>query len=1062
MKKKMRQISIIILAVCLISTTAFAADYVLIIGGVAGEKSFYDAFWGATSRFHQLLTDEYGYTPDQITFLFEDMGDIDRGGYRRGEVTSPLLVDAESNREQVLAAFDQLAKTVQPSDRFLLFMLGHASRTGRGSAKFNLRGRDITEAEYVTLINSVPTENQILIFGFPYSARLVPQLSAPGRIILTSSSPNEGYSLQAGFGDVFVGAFSTADNDINSDGDISLLEAFLSLQTRTKEWYENDGTIQSEHPHLDDNGDGSATRNLTIDPEVPRVEQADDGALAEKTFLGKRRSVLPSTPPPEPDSEVFSDADVLPTEPPEGHEHERTGASTTSQNPEKRSSALPYDYISKADEEVIQEAIDTAPSQKDYPEDGAVILWESVDVDIDEKSRYIYSTRRVVKIFNEDGANLGEISIPYMRGKDDVTIHHARTLTPDGRVVELDLNNVITNVPPPSAVDAGLYVDARLMYFALPEISDGCIIDYAYSTNNLGHVMRGEFWRKVYFQGSQPVRYYRFTVHIPKKKHLNYQVSGASAVGSTSGILNMKNEPIPDHSVDLTGNLQVNPPLDSDTKQQSTSGGLKRRQRSRSNQLKTFLDIEPTITENNYIRTYIFEVRDVPPLKEEYLMPAPQDLAYSISISSIDSWDKLVTWYATLIREQDTITPEITKKTEQILRGAWSRKEKVKRLYEYVATNIQYLGYELGIWAIKPYPADFVLKVGKGDCKDKTTLLSTMLSSAGINSYPVLISAGDTRGVNAHLPDGGSEVEAVPSLAYFNHMILAVDGGNQDDEFIWLDPTAETCAFGDFPAGDQDRWALIINPRFLRESRASGVESSDDVAPVDSMEDRLYLFRKSPSIDAPSNLKRVHTRVEVKRDMSVSVSQALTVTGIFNMKLRSQLAHLQTSEEKAEFFHKALELDERAKVTDVEVSGLSKLEGELKVEVTWTCKEYLYAIGSQFVLELPIVKHPYAELLSEERRMYPAVIGKALTLEDKISVSTDAPFRIDTVPEDQTLETEIAEIQIRYAQSKRKAEMHQIIRFLTPRVTPDNIYHLKDVVRIASNRGPKRFILTQN
>ena len=1017
MKKKMRQMLIIILAICLISTTAFATDYVLIIGGVAGEKSFYDAFWGATSRFHQLLTDEYGYTSDQITFLFEDIGDIDRG--TQGALG---LVDAESNREQVLAAFDHLAKTVQPSDRFLLFMLGHASRTGRGSAKFNLRGRDITEAEYVTLINNIPAENQILIFGFPYSGRLVPQLSTPGRIILTSSSPNEGYSLQAGFGDVFIGAFSTADNDINSDGDVSLLEAFLSLQTRTKEWYENHGTIQSEHPHLDDNGDGNATRNLTIGHEVPSVERTDDGALAEKTFLGKRRSVLPSTPPsPEPESEVFSDADVSPIEPSEGHEHGNPETSTASHNRENRASALPYDYISDADEAVIQEAIDTAPSQEDYPEDGAVVLWESVDVDIDEKSRYIYSTRRVAKIFNEDGANLGEISIPYMRGKDDVTIHHARTLTPDGRVVELDVNDVITDVPPPSAVDAGLYVDARLMYFALPEISDGCIIDYAYSTNNLGHVMRGEFWRKVYFQGPQPVQHYRFTVHIPKKKHLNYQVSGAPEVPA---------------------GLQSN---------------------------ASFLDIEPTITENNYIRTYTFEVSDVPPLKEEYLMPAPQDLAYSISISSIDSWDKLVAWYATLIREQDTITPEITKKTEQILRGAWSRKEKVKRLYEYVATNIQYLGYELGIWAIKPYPADFVLKVGKGDCKDKTTLLSTMLSSAGINSYPVLISAGDTRGVNAHLPDGGSEVEAVPSLAYFNHMILAVDSG-KDDEFIWLDPTAETCAFGDFPAGDQDRWTLIINPRFLTNSRqqsaissqASETDSQQLTANSPSMENRLYLFRKSPSIEASSNLKRVHTRVEVKKDMSVTVHQELKVTGIFNMKLRSQLAHLQTSEEKAEFFHKALELDERAKVTDVKISGLSKLDSELKVEVTWTCKEYLYAIGRQFVLELPIVKHPYAELLSEERRMYPAVIGKALTLEDKISVSTETPFRIDTVPEDQTLETEIAEIQIRYAHAKRKAEMHQIIRFLTPRVTPDNIYPLKDVVRIASNRGPKRFILTQD
>ena len=986
----MRQLPITILtilAVFLISAPAFAADHVLIIGGAAGEKSFYDAFWSATYRFHQLLTDEYGYDPDQITFLFEDMGDSE----------TPGLVDAESRHAPILAAFAQLTEKIQPSDRFLLFMLGHASRNSRGSLKFNLLGRDISETEYVTLINSIPAENQILIFGFPYSGKLVPQLSAPGRIILTSSSRNEGYSLQAGFGDVFVDAFSTATADTNSDGAISLLEAFLSVEGRTKEWYKDFGTIQSEHPHIDDNGDGSATRNLTTALETE--EGADDGTLAEKTFLGTRRSTLPSPPP---ELEVLADSS-----PTESDAQENTETATSDNTYRSSRSALPYDFINEADENAIQEAIDNAPSQKAYPDDGAVVLWESVDVDIDEKSRYVYSTRRVAKIFNENGKNLAEVSIPYMRGRDDVTIHHARTLTPNGNLVELDLNQVIRDLLPPSAVDAGLYVDARLMYFVLPGVTDGCIIDYAYSTNNLGHVMQGEFWRKVYFQASQPVQHYRLTVHIPKKQQLYYQISGAPTAFETA----------------------------------------------------PFLAIKPAITESNYTRTYTFEVRDVPPLKEEYLMPAPQDLAYSISISSIDSWNKLVTWYATLIREQDTLTPNIAKKTEQLLKGAWSRQEKVKRLYEYVATNIHYLGYELGIWAIKPRPADLVLKDGRGDCKDKTTLLSTMLASAGINSYPVLISAGDTRGVNAHLPDGGSEVEAVPSLAYFNHMILAVEA-NKDGELIWLDPTSETCAFGDFPAGDQDRWTLIINPQFLTDNNT---DSSDDIASKNTrdIQNRLYLFQKSPSLDATSNLKRVHTHIQVKKDMSVSVRQELTVTGSFNTKLRSQLARFDTNEERSEFMHKELELDDRAKIIEFKAPDLFQLEKELKVEVTWTCEGYLYAIGSQFVLELPLAKHPYAELLSEERRMYPAVIGKALSLEDKVTVSTEAPFRIETVPEEQTLETEVAEMQLRYTQSKRKAEMHQMVRLLTPTVTPNNIERLKEIVRAASNRGTKRFILTQ-
>ena len=199
--------------------------------------------------------------------------------------------------------------------------------------------------------------------------------------------------------------------------------------------------------------------------------------------------------------------------------------------------------------------------------------------------------------------------------------------------------------------------------------------------------------------------------------------------------------------------------------------------------------------------------------------------------------------------------------------------------------------------------------------------------------------------------------------------------------------------------------------------------------------------------------------MRVKKDLSVTVRQELTLTGSFNTKLRSRLSHLNTEEEQAEFLHEALELDERAKIEEFKISGLRELKRELKVALTWTCEEYLYAIGSQFVLELPLVKHPYAELLSEEQRTHPAVIGKALIFEDKVSVHADAPFVIDTVPEAQTLETDVAAIELAYTHAKRKAQMRQTVSFYTPRVEPSHIRHLKDVVRIASNRGPKRFIL---
>ncbi len=964
-----RTIISVIAAFLLVTTTTFAADYVLILGGAGGEKSYYDQFWSATSRFHQLLTEQYGYPAEQITFLFEDSGIL------------PGLVDGEAKREQVLETFTQLAEKVQPTDQFILFMIGHASRTSSG-VKFNLLGRDITEQEYTDSINKIRAEQQLLVFGFQYSARIVKNISASGRIIITSNSASEGYASQAGFGDLFVDVFSEPTADSNTDGAISLLEAFLWMQTRVDDWYEQDGAMQAEHPHLDDNGDGRASRK--------DIEANGEGTLAEKTFLGERLIPLPKIENAAQNQQEDSDVLPVPNTQDDGNVEFEENVVEQELFGMKGKSSLPYNFISETDEEEIQSRIKNAPSQADHPDDGAVVLWESEVFDLDENGNRVYSMRRVVKLLNKDGYHLGEIRIPYAQGGDDVTIHHARTIRPDGSEVELDDSEIVRGITPASAAEMGLLVNTRLLYFELPKISDGCIIDYAYSAKNLRDAMKGEFWRQVFFQVDEPIQYYRLTTHIPKKNQLYYEVDGPQ--------------------------------------------------------------VEPTISENNYTRTYTFEVKDVPALRSEPLMPAVSDLAYSISLTSLDSWDELVTWYSTLIREQDRITKEIEAKTKEILFGALTRQEKIKRLYEFVATKIRYAGDERGIWAIKPYPAGEVLKKKWGDCKGKSTLLSTMLRVAGIDSYPVLISAGKASRI----------VHDVPSLAYFNHMILAVDGGKNKD-LIWLDPTAHTCAYGDFPASDQDRWTLIIN---TDAQKADGKELGapiveDQILDGEKVKQYLYAFRKSPMLPANTNIRQTETHVIVKNDRSLEVTHELRVSGEFNSRLRSRLLGTSHRDERIQFLRDLFELDERAKVENFEISSITDMSPELEIKVSWSCQDYLYEIADQYILELPIVSNPYAKLLRDEERDHPAVLGKALTFENHTTVEVEAPYRIKMIPQNNELRTDIAEIQLDYKKSEKKAEMKQVVRFNTPRVEAAKIGHLKDVVRIATSKSTKRFIITQ-
>src|SRR5690349_12678225 len=84
-------------------------------------------------------------------------------------------------------------------------------------------------------------------------------------------------------------------------------------------------------------------------------------------------------------------------------------------------------------------------------------------------------------------------------------------------------------------------------------------------------------------------------------------------------------------------------------------------------------------------------------------------------------------------------------------------------LASFVQREIRYVAVEVGIGGYEPHHAQATFKNRYGDCKDKVTLLSTMLSDIGVESYYVLINT--SRGVV--MPE-------FPSPRFFNHAIVAI------------------------------------------------------------------------------------------------------------------------------------------------------------------------------------------------------------------------------------------------------------------------------------------------
>jgi len=80
-----------------------------------------------------------------------------------------------------------------------------------------------------------------------------------------------------------------------------------------------------------------------------------------------------------------------------------------------------------------------------------------------------------------------------------------------------------------------------------------------------------------------------------------------------------------------------------------------------------------------------------------------------------------------------------------------------------------------------------------------------MLKEAGFTAWPVLIPTRDSFNMNPDFP-----------AMLFNHCIAAV---SWEGRMVFMDPTAETCSFGDLPAGDQDRAVLVIKENGFEVAR---------------------------------------------------------------------------------------------------------------------------------------------------------------------------------------------------------------------------------------------------
>ena len=127
------------------------------------------------------------------------------------------------------------------------------------------------------------------------------------------------------------------------------------------------------------------------------------------------------------------------------------------------------------------------------------------------------------------------------------------------------------------------------------------------------------------------------------------------------------------------------------------------------------------------------------------------------------NWQGMGSWYGNLISTRMDSSEPIKQEVAVLAAGKAATMAKMQAIAAFVQHDIRYVAIYLGIGGWQPHAAPEVFTHRYGDCKDKATLMRTMLREIGVDSYHVVINT-----------ERGSVTQDSPAHNAFNHVILAI------------------------------------------------------------------------------------------------------------------------------------------------------------------------------------------------------------------------------------------------------------------------------------------------
>ncbi|MGA8431341.1 MAG: DUF3857 and transglutaminase domain-containing protein [Candidatus Sulfotelmatobacter sp.] len=382
----------------------------------------------------------------------------------------------------------------------------------------------------------------------------------------------------------------------------------------------------------------------------------------------------------------------------------------------------------------------------------AVLLYSETNVTVLSADKIRTQVREAYKILRPNGREHGTVSVAF-NPQRKIRSLHGWCIPAQGKDYEAKDKDAVDR-----AFRGGELVDdVKFRVLQIPAADPGNIVGYEYEVEEQPFYLQ-DMW---YFQGEDPVREGHYSLQLPSSWEFKVSWLNHPEVAAVNGGSNL----------------------------------------------------------------WRWAVKDVEGIRKEEDMPPVSGVEGQMivtffppggrALNGFAAWNDMGKWYGDLVGGRVPASSEIRQEVGTLTAAKSTHLQKMQALALFVQHDIRYVAIELGIGGLQPHAASEVFSHHYGDCKDKATLMRSMLQEIGVESYFVVINSRRgvvTRDMPAHdgfnhvitaikLPDG---VVSTSLVATIQHPKLG--------KILFFDPTDELTPFGQIRGDLQDNYALLVTP----------------------------------------------------------------------------------------------------------------------------------------------------------------------------------------------------------------------------------------------------------